>query len=96
MERVSASEAKLHFGALIDSAQRGPVTIERQGRPVAVVISFETYTEQVGKQPARKESKEALRFLSKWANLPAPENVEKALEGDMRGALIWDKYTKKA
>lgn len=34
-----ASEAKNKFGAMIDAAQRRPVTIKRRGRPVAFVIS---------------------------------------------------------
>ena len=34
-----ASVAKNRFGALIDAAQRRPVTIKRRGRPVAFVIS---------------------------------------------------------
>ena len=41
MTTISASEAKTHFGALITKAQKEPVTIEKQGRPVAVVLSFE-------------------------------------------------------
>jgi prevent-host-death family protein len=36
---MSAKEAKDGFGALIDTAQREPVTITRQGREVAVVLS---------------------------------------------------------
>ncbi|OGG63258.1 hypothetical protein A3C21_03880 [Candidatus Kaiserbacteria bacterium RIFCSPHIGHO2_02_FULL_59_21] len=34
-----ASEAKNKFGAMIDAAQRRPVTIKRRGRPVAFVVS---------------------------------------------------------
>ncbi|MDP3645941.1 MAG: type II toxin-antitoxin system prevent-host-death family antitoxin [bacterium] len=34
-----ASEAKNRFGALIDAAQRRPVTIKRRGRAVAFVLS---------------------------------------------------------
>lgn len=37
---LSAREAKTHFGALLDMAQRQPVTIEKKGRPVAVVLSL--------------------------------------------------------
>lgn len=38
--RLSAREAKVHFGVLLDMAQRQPVTIEKKGRPVAVVLSL--------------------------------------------------------
>ena len=41
--RTSAKEAKNRFGELLDRAQRGPVTIEKKGRPVAVVLSAHEY-----------------------------------------------------
>ncbi len=40
---MPAAEAKTHFGALLDQAQREPVTIAKKGRPVAVVMSMEEY-----------------------------------------------------
>jgi prevent-host-death family protein len=43
MLKLAAKEAKNRFGHLIDQAQREPVTIEKNGRPVAVVISMEEY-----------------------------------------------------
>ena len=43
MKTIAALEAKNRFGELLDSAQRGPVTIEKHGRPVAVVVSAEEY-----------------------------------------------------
>jgi len=43
MKTVAAKEAKNRFGRLIDDAQRGPVTIEKNGRPFAVVQSYEDY-----------------------------------------------------
>ena len=43
MRTMSAKEAKDSFGALIDAAQREPVTITRQGREVAVVLSKEDF-----------------------------------------------------
>ena len=39
----AAKEAKEHFGKLMDTVQREPVTIEKHGRPVAVVISQTEY-----------------------------------------------------
>ncbi|MDE0421220.1 MAG: type II toxin-antitoxin system Phd/YefM family antitoxin [Gammaproteobacteria bacterium] len=39
MRYVSASEAKQRLAAVLDSVQREPVTIRRQNREVAVVIS---------------------------------------------------------
>ena len=43
MKTFAASEAKNGFGRLLDTAQREPVTIEKKGRPVAVVLSLEDY-----------------------------------------------------
>lgn len=45
MKRVGAREAKNRFGQLIDDAQRGPVTIEKDGRPFAVVQSYADFEE---------------------------------------------------
>ena len=43
MRYVSASEAKQGLAALLDAAQREPVTIRRRNRDVAVVISPTDY-----------------------------------------------------
>ncbi len=43
MRRFTAAEAKNRFGELLDSAQRGPVTIEKHGRPAAVILSADDY-----------------------------------------------------
>ena len=39
MQYVSASEAKQRLAAVLDAVQREPVTIRRQNREVAVVLS---------------------------------------------------------
>ncbi|MBF0447677.1 MAG: type II toxin-antitoxin system Phd/YefM family antitoxin [Magnetococcales bacterium] len=48
MLTLAAREAKNRFGHLMDQAQREPVTIEKNGRPVAVVMSMDEY--QQGQQ----------------------------------------------
>ncbi len=45
MRIMAALEAKNRFGELLDTAQREPVTIEKHGRAVAVVVSAEDYKE---------------------------------------------------
>ncbi len=45
MKSIPASEAKTHFGKLLDNAQREPVAVSKQGRPVAVVLSIHDYEE---------------------------------------------------
>lgn len=82
MTRVSASEAKTHFGALFDQAQQEPVPIEKQGRPVAVVMSVRAYSELQKANPSDNEKKKAVEFLEKWARHPATASPEVALEGE--------------
>jgi len=43
MKAIAAKEAKNNFGELIDNAQREPISIERHGRPVAVIMSSKEY-----------------------------------------------------
>ncbi len=43
MKSMSAKDAKQSFGVLLDAAQREPVTITRNGREVAVLISKEDF-----------------------------------------------------
>lgn len=43
MQSMAAKEAKTHFGELMDTVQREPVSIEKYGRPVAVMMSAEEY-----------------------------------------------------
>ena len=43
MDALSANEAKTHFGDMLLKAQRAPIQINRNGKPVAVVISAEEY-----------------------------------------------------
>ena len=43
MRSVSAREAKYGFGRLIDMARAEPVTVEKHGRPVVVVVAVEEW-----------------------------------------------------
>jgi len=43
MKSLSANEAKTQFGDLLLKAQREPVQINKNGKPVAVVISMDEY-----------------------------------------------------
>lgn len=40
---MNAKEAKNRFGVLLEEAQRGPVSIHKNGRPVAVLLSVKDY-----------------------------------------------------
>ncbi len=43
MDSLSANEAKTHFGDMLLKAQRAPVQIKKNGKPVVVVVSAEEY-----------------------------------------------------
>jgi len=43
MKALSVNEAKTQFGNLLLSAQREPIQINRNGSPVAVVLSIDDY-----------------------------------------------------
>jgi prevent-host-death family protein len=55
MQHMSARDAKNGFGRLIDLARAEPVSIDKYGRPVVVVLSVEEYdrlTTRVSKRAA--------------------------------------------
>lgn len=43
MKSMTAKDAKNGFGLLLDTARAEPVTVEKHGRPVVVVLSVEEY-----------------------------------------------------
>ncbi len=43
MINIAAREARASFGELMDTVQREPVSIEKHGRPVAVILSAVEY-----------------------------------------------------
>ena len=45
MEIINASDAKREFGEVLIKAQHGPVGINRNGKPIAVVISATEYSQ---------------------------------------------------
>ena len=45
METISASDAKREFGEMILKAQKGPVGINKNGKPVAVMVSASAFTD---------------------------------------------------
>jgi prevent-host-death family protein len=50
MQTISATEAKQKFAALLDTAQREPVRIQRHDRDIAVLVSAEDYARMTGNQ----------------------------------------------
>ena len=48
MKEITAREAKNRFGQLLDAAQRSPVSVTKNGRPVTVMLSTELYDQLRG------------------------------------------------
>ncbi|NOY46329.1 MAG: type II toxin-antitoxin system prevent-host-death family antitoxin [Deltaproteobacteria bacterium] len=77
---VSATEAKVHLGAMLEWAANHPeaVVIESRGRPRAVLLSFEEYQKlEQARQAVRKQ--EALQRLEALADRVAARGA--GLEG---------------
>lgn len=47
MKTMTAREAKNHFGELLDNAQREPVIITKNNRPVGLMISIQDATDSL-------------------------------------------------
>jgi len=56
MQTLSARDAKYNFGRLIDMARAEPVTVEKHGRAVVVVLAVEEY-ERLAEAAAREPEK---------------------------------------
>ena len=52
MMKMNATKAKNEFGLLIDEARNQPVSIEKNGRAVAVVLSIAEYERMVAVEDA--------------------------------------------
>ena len=65
MTSMTANAAKTRFGELLDTAQREPVTIEKHGRPVAVLVSMAAWeeTEALRLERLRFEVRKGLEAL---------------------------------
>jgi prevent-host-death family protein len=48
MRTISSLLAKNRFGQLLEAVQRAPITVTKQGRPAAVVLSVEDYQRMRG------------------------------------------------
>ena len=70
MRTMSAKEAKNRFGELLMEAQKAPVTIERNGKPVAVLYSM-------GWHEAAEEAKLA------WLKRAVAKAIEEADLGEL-------------
>jgi len=75
MQTIAAADAKTNFGALLDKAQREPVTISKNGRAVAVLMSVEAFEEhqRVKLQLLREDVRKGLDDLERGATVRGDE-----------------------
>ena len=85
METIPAADAKTNFGALLDKAQREPVTISKNGRAVAVVMSAAAYEEQqqLKLRLLRQEVRQGLDDL-KRGNVISAADAFADIDNDLR------------
>ena len=57
MKSMSAKDAKNAFGLLLDTARAEPVTVEKHGRPVVVVLSVEEFERLNRRQDTERSSR---------------------------------------
>ena len=83
IKTVAAAEAKQSFGKLLDDAQHEPVRIERNGRPVAVLLSMAEYElfEKLEDAYWGKRAQEAVK-----EGLASPEETEQVLRSILHAA----------
>ena len=58
---ISIAQAKNNLPALIHEAERRPITIERRGEPVAVLLSIDRYKDLVRPKQSLREAIERFR-----------------------------------
>ena len=81
MRYVSASEAKRSFAALLDTVQREPVTIRRQNREVAIVISPTDF---------RRLTNHNVEELRRFCDRVSARAKNQGLTQEKLDALLWD------
>ena len=81
MRYVSATDAKQGFAEVLDAAQRGPVTIRRQKRDVAVVLSVAEY---------EKLTRLNIDEFQRYADLIGQRAAERGLTEEKLAELLRD------
>ena len=80
MKQMTATQAAKGFGQLVDEAQAEPITIEKNGRPVAVIYSYREAQEIEALKLA-----ELRRFVAKGIEDSKAGNVQPLTKTLMEG-----------
>jgi len=81
METLTANKAKTHFGEMLMKVQKAPVQIDKNGKPVAVVVSIEDYeaTEKIKLQLLQQRAKQAKIDIANGDVVEGNQFIEKLL-----------------
>jgi prevent-host-death family protein len=82
MQTISATQAKQKFAALLDTAQREPVSIQRHDRDIAVLVSAEDYARMSGNQWAEFDRLMDLASAQAEANGFTEKDLEEILANE--------------
>jgi prevent-host-death family protein len=83
---MNATEAANRFGQLLDSARSGAVTIEKQGRAVAVMVSVEEYQRMeaaMKSRPLAENIEEWEDFVSSMYGCLAEDPLERPAQPEL-------------
>lgn len=84
MKTLTSMEAQNRFGALLDAAQREPVTVTRRGRPVAFVVSPEDMREVLDARSRRHKAADEFKEFFKQADARLTPAARKLSEDDVK------------
>ncbi len=84
MEKLTANQAKTHFGQLLMKAQSEPVQIDKNGKPVAVVVSMESFeaSEKIKLEMLKSRLKVAEHEIKNGQTTDGEEFFAKLLAGE--------------
>lgn len=82
MTTFAARQAKNSFGLLMETAQREPVTIEKNGRPSAVVLSKHRYDELQAELRELRSERETALLMSGGNGTRLMQAVERHRNGE--------------
>lgn len=84
MKTLTSMEAQNRFGALLDAAQREPVTVTRRGRPVAFVVSPDDMREMLDARSRRSKAVDVLDKFFKQADAHLTPAARKLSDDDVK------------
>ena len=85
MEILTANKAKTHFGEMLMKVQKEPIQIDKNGKPIAVVVSIEDYeaSEEIKLQMLKDRFKQVNKDIQNGLYVDdAEEFFEKLIAGE--------------